>query len=208
MRLRIAFLISVFLIIVFITTIIAEAQELPQNTIIIIGDMRCYACSKLKSFFDSNNIDYVFIGILDCKVYDEYLGIIKFIGIRPAIPLSAVINDKGNITGIVVGAVMDKNFWSDMLKRNSSDIVVVYGEYRRTITNRNTIEGIYQLVVSAYGKATENNCLVIHNITNGENTIIFDSPAERIQTNYDSAIIAIIIVLVSASVLAVILRRR
>ncbi len=119
-----------------------------RNTIVIYGSVNCPYCRALHGFLLDNNYNVIFREVGEYNNREEFFNLVAILNIEPSVPLSIVFNKEGYITAIVVGAILEKDFWNTLLNKEFKCSIEVYlGEYRGVIKNIDIISRIHKIVL-------------------------------------------------------------
>ena len=119
-----------------------------RNAIVIYGSVNCPYCRALHSFLLDNNYNVIFRDVGEYSNREDFFNLVTILNLEPSVPLSIVFNKEGYITAIVVGAVLEKDFWNTLLNKEFKCRIEVYlGEYKGIIKNIDIISRINKIVL-------------------------------------------------------------
>lgn len=119
-----------------------------RNTVVIYGSVNCPYCRALHVFLLDNKYNVIFRDVGEYNNREDFFNLVTILNLEPSVPLSIVFNKEGYITAIVVGAVLEKDFWNTLLNKEFKCRIEVYlGEYKGIIKNIDIISKIHKIVL-------------------------------------------------------------
>ena len=126
-----------------------------KSYVVIYGSNMCGACRVLKNFFNKTGIKYLFREVYSSEYSSDFGKLVDTVAeaidvsrdVLAYTPFSVVVNSKGEITAIVVGAIEDEKFWRTLMcLEDTGEILVYYETVPKRITNKSYIEAIEAIV--------------------------------------------------------------
>ena len=147
-----AITLALFTIVYLSACVLANTYE---GVVVIYGSHLCPACSSLEKFFDEQGFPHVFRDVsLNESYANDFYRIVSIAKLDVAVPTSAVVVN-GRVTALVQGAILDVEFWRELLNGTLAGKDKVYVFYFtpegkvsiRFLENKTLIDELNSIVV-------------------------------------------------------------